>query len=128
MRSNLIVVSKDTLFIEAIELIAEHRITGLPVVEKGMNLVGVITEKDLLQLTYLLITNKFDRIKEYTVESLMTRDVVTCRSNDNLADICQCLVENPFRRIPIVDDDRLVGLITRKDLIFNSVGKRDKNY
>jgi CIC family chloride channel protein len=123
MQTNLVVVNKDTSFTEAIELIAEHRITGLPVVKNGMGLAGIVSEKDLLGLTYYLITGDFDRVKDHTVESIMTTDVVTFRPDDNLADICQCFIENPFRRVPIVEGHRLVGLITRKDLIFNSVGK-----
>ena len=123
MQTDLVVVNKHTPFIKAIELIAKHRITGLPVVEDGMNLVGVVSEKDLLTLTYHLITQNLDEIKKYTVESLMTKDVVTFQSDDSLADICRCLVENPFRRVLIVEGSKLVGLITRKDLIFTAVGK-----
>jgi CBS domain-containing protein len=69
------------------------------------------------------MTNNFDRIEKYTVESLMTKDVVTFSPDADLADICQCFIEKPFRRFPIVEGSRLVGLITRKDLIFSSVGK-----
>lgn len=123
MQTDLIVVNKNTPFIKAIELIAKHRITGLPVVEDGMNLVGVVSEKDLLVLTHHLITQNFDEIKKYTVESLMTKDVVTFHPDDSLADICRCLVENPFRRVLIAEGNKLVGLITRKDLIFTAVGK-----
>ncbi len=123
MQTDLIVVNKNTPFFKAIELIAKHRITGLPVVEDGMNLVGVVSEKDLLVLTYHLITQDFDEIKKYTVESLMTKDVVTFQPDDSLADICQCFVGSPFRRFPIVKDNKLVGLITRKDLIFNAIAK-----
>jgi acetoin utilization protein AcuB len=123
MQTDLIVVNKNTPFIKAIELIAKHRITGLPVVEDGMNLVGVVSEKDLLALTYHLITQNLDEIKKYTVESLMTKDIITFHADDNLADVCQCFVGSPFRRVPIVEGNKLVGLITRKDLIFTSVGK-----
>ena len=125
MQTDLVVVNKNTPFIKAIELIAKHRITGLPVVENGMNLVGVISEKDLLVLTYHLMTRNFDEIEKYTVESLMTKDVVTFQPDDSLAEICHCFVSNPFRRVPIVEGKKLVGLITRKDLIFTAVGEKD---
>lgn len=123
MQTDLIVVNKNTPFIKAIELIAKHRVTGLPVVEDGMNLVGVVSEKDLLVLTYHLMTDNLDQIRKYTVETLMTKDVVTFQPDDTLADVCQCFAGSPFRRVPIVQGSKLVGLITRKDLIFTAVGK-----
>lgn len=123
MQTDLVVVNEDTPFTEAIELIAKHRITGLPVVNDRMGLIGIVSEKDLLEITYYLITGKFNRIKGHTVSSIMTKNIVTFRPDDNLADICQCFMGKPFRRVPIVEGNRLVGLITRKDLIFHSVGK-----
>ena len=43
--------------------------------------------------------------------------------HDNLADTCQCFIEHPFRRVPILQGKKLVGLITRKDLIVSAIGK-----
>ncbi len=52
-----------------------------------------------------------------TVRSIMSTDVVTFDINDSLSDICQCLMESAFRRVPIVDNGRIVGIISRKDLL-----------
>ena len=123
MQKDLLVVRKDTLVTEALELIAKHKITGLPVVEKNMELIGVISEKDLLNIAYHLITGTPTALDNKTVESVMTTNVTTFRPDDNLADICQCFIEKPFRRIPIIKGKKLVGMITRKDLIISAIGK-----
>lgn len=123
MQEDLIVVRKDTPVTEALELIAKHKITGLPVVEKNMELIGIVSEKDLLGIAYHLITSTPTELENQTVEAFMTEDVTTFRPDDNLADTCQCFMEKPFRRVPIVQGKKLVGLITRKDLIVSAIGK-----
>ena len=47
----------------------------------------------------------------------MTEDVVSFDVKDDLIEICECLIQNDFRRVPIVADGRLVGIISRKDII-----------
>ena len=123
MQTDLIVVRKETPVNEALELIVKHKITGLPVVEKNMELVGIVSEKDLLGIAYHLITGTPTELQNKTVKAFMTTNITTFRPDDNLADTCQCFTEKPFRRVPIVDGKKLVGLITRKDLIISAIGK-----
>ncbi len=49
----------------------------------------------------------------------MTKEVVSFEQNEDLIAICECLVENNFRRVPIVADGKLVGIISRRDIIRN---------
>ena len=123
MQTELIVVRKDTLVTEAVELIAKYCITGLPVVEKDMRLIGIISEKDMLKLSYKLMTDVSKGAEDQTVESFMSRDIVSFRASDNLADVCQCFIDNPFRRVPVLEGVTLIGLITRKDIIISAIGK-----
>ncbi len=123
MQTDLIVVRKDTSVTEALEMIVEHKITGLPVVEKNMELVGIVSEKDLLGIAYHLITGTPTEMQNKTIEAFMSTKVTVFRPEDNLADACQCFMHNPFRRVPIVSGKKLVGLITRKDVIISAIGK-----
>jgi CBS domain-containing protein len=90
---------------------ALNNITGLPVVNDDGTMAGVLTEKDVLKLLY----HGLD--KPGTVEEFMTTNVVCFEQDDNLADITDCLMMNRFRRIPILNKGRLVGIISRKDII-----------
>ena len=125
MQTDLITVSQDTPILEAMELIVENRITGLPVVAEDMKLTGIISEKDILKIAYQVITGSYDPGPSTDkVKDFMTNDVITFRPHDNLADICQCFLDKPFRRVPVVEDGRLVGLISRKDIISFAFSKK----
>ena len=125
MQTDLITVSQDTPILEAMELIVENRITGLPVVGEDMKLAGIISEKDILKIAYQVIAGSYDPGPSTDkVKDFMTNDVIIFRPHDNLADICQCFLDKPFRRVPVVEDGRLVGLISRKDIISSAFSKK----
>ena len=111
MTSDVITVKKDTPINNAIEILLEKDITGLPVVEDDMTLIGVISEKDILSVLY---DSKNDSAK---VEDFMTKEIVSFEVHEEFINIYQCLINNNFRRIPIVADGKLVGIISRSDII-----------
>jgi CBS domain-containing protein len=112
MTTGILTVEKDTSVIEVIENIVESNVTGLPVVNKDMSLAGVITEKDVLKLSCDM-ENLKGKVAEY-----MTENVKHFGPDDSLIDICDCLIQNPFRRVPILDSrKRIIGLVSRRDMI-----------
>lgn len=127
MQSSLITVKQDTPVIEAINILGQNKITGLPVVDDDMTLVGLVSEKDVLSIAYHVLAdvagNAMDAKK---IGDIMTKDVVSFRLDDNLADICQCFMNKPFRRVPVLDNGKLVGIISRKDIIAHAFAKLDK--
>lgn len=127
MTTGLITVTEQTPVREAIDILAENKITGLPVIDGDNRLVGIISEKDILIMAYHKITHTCDEVvNSRKVSDVMTSEVISFRPDDNLADICQVIMSNPFRRVPVVDDDgRLVGLVSRKDIISFAFSKRE---
>ena len=111
MTKNVITVKKDVDIYDAMRTMVESNITGLPVVNDDMTLAGVITEKDVLKLLY----NVEDRPGK--VEEFMTQETICFDETDNLVDICECFVKNHFRRVPILADGKITGVISRKDII-----------
>jgi CBS domain-containing protein len=111
MKSGLLTVKKTTPIYEAMEILATKNVTGLPVVDDFMNLVGVVSEKDILKLLYN------PNAKPGLVQDYMTSDVVSFDKNASLFDICHCLIDNNFRRVPILDHGTLVGIISRTDIM-----------
>ena len=107
---NIITVDRNAPVYEAIYMLVANNITGLPVVD-GDNLVGIISEKDVLKLLYDV------EFLAGSVGEFMTTDLLTFEEQDNIADICQCLIDNSFRRVPILSDGKLVAILTRADLI-----------
>jgi CBS domain-containing protein len=107
----VVTATKDTSISEAVELMLEHRISGLPVVDDEQILIGVITEKDILPLY-----NTSRQPREIKVQDLMTTPVVSFNQDETLDDICACLVENDFRRVPVTSSGEIVGIVSRPDI------------
>ena len=111
MTGEVLSVKKDTLVREAIELMLIHQVAGLPVVADDMSLVGIITEKDVIKL-YKSPEEGLWR----TVEDYMTAPAFHFEQNERFEDICECLINNDFRRVPVVSNGKLVGLVSRPDV------------
>ncbi len=112
MTRNVLTVKKGTPIYEAVELMAKNNITGIPVVEDGMKLVGILTEKDVLNLFY---AHKHEKNK--TVGDFMSQTVVRFDRNTDLRDICDCLKDSNFRRVPVTSRGEVVGIVSRADII-----------
>lgn len=111
MNFGLLTLYPDDPLYDAMDLIARHHVTGLPIVDRGMNLLGIVTEKDVL------CSLADPEAVEGPVEKVMTRNVVTFHRHASLYEICECLIENDFHRVPILDGTRLVGIISRSDIL-----------
>jgi CBS domain-containing protein len=111
MSKDVVYVKRDTEVYEAIRTLEENDVTGLPVVNDDMTIAGIITEKDVLHLLYDT-ENKCTKVGDF-----MTKGVVSFNEDDSLIDITECLIENSFRRVPITSGGKLVGIISRKDII-----------
>ncbi|MEW6077165.1 MAG: CBS domain-containing protein [Thermodesulfobacteriota bacterium] len=110
MSASVMTVNTDVKINDVIKLLVKHNVTGLPVVDEEMNLLGMVTEKDVLKALY----NK-EKVK--TVQDLMSPNVTTFDENEDLIKVFKCLVENSFRRVPITSSGKLVGIISRRDII-----------
>ncbi len=112
MTKRVISVETNTPVYDALEYIAEHGISGLPVVEDDMSLVGIISEKDVLSLFY----NQDDN-EETTVDEFMTQPPIFFDVDESLLDVCDFLRKNIFRRVPITSKGKLVGIISIRDVV-----------
>lgn len=112
MTKHVISVKKETPIYKAIALLARNNISGIPVVEDDMTLVGVLSEKDTLKLFHLP-----KDAEDKTVGDFMTQQPISFDENDNLQDVCDCLTDSPFRRVPVTSKGKLVGIVSRRDII-----------
>ena len=93
---------------DALAMMAEYHIGGIPVVDEENRLVGIVTNRDL----------RFERRLDKKIDEVMTHEhLVTTHQQTNLTDAAQILQENKIEKLPVVDkENRLVGLITYKDI------------
>jgi len=111
MKTGLLTVKKATPVYEAMDIMATKNITGLPVVDDYMNLLGIVSEKDVLKLLY-----DPDALPS-VVGDVMTAGVTGFSQDTSLFEICCCLIENNFRRVPILNGGKLIGIISRTDIM-----------
>jgi len=111
MTRDVVTVRTTTVIYDAIRMMADGNITGLPVVDEDEKLMGIITAKDIMR--HLLNT----RGTEGEVQDCITTDVISFNENDDLLDAINTLVENKFRKVPIESEGKLVGIISRRDII-----------
>jgi CBS domain-containing protein len=108
-------LSPDTQIMKAVDFLLRHRVTGAPVVDADGTLMGMITETDLLKLVSEGIQG--EPPTEATVAEYMTPDVVTVPPTVDIYYVAGMFLKNKFRRLPVVKDGKIVGAITRYDLL-----------
>ena len=111
MTKHVIAISSEATIDEAISRILDHRVSGLPVVDAEGQLLGVISEIDVIDLVY-----EAD-IDADTVGDHMTRDIRALDTEATLDDAAGLFCAQSIRRIPVVREGRLVGILSRRDLI-----------
>jgi CBS domain-containing protein len=112
MSRRVMTLKPESRVVDVIRLLAEHKVTGAPVVSDDMHLLGMVTEKDILMM---LLYDK--NIKTKTVADLMTTQVISFAEEDDLMEVFKILVENNFRRVPILSNGTLTGIVSRRDII-----------
>lgn len=111
MTPNLVTVRPDASVEEAIELMLREQVSGLPVLDEGDRLVGVITEFALLAIAY------DRRVKNHTVSQHMTRDLITVGVDDPVNRVADLCIVHRVRRVPVIQNGRMVGVIARRDVL-----------
>lgn len=124
MTRTVVAVHEDSSADEAIELLLRHHVSGLPVIDADDHVVGIVTEFDLLARLYR------DTSAQTQVWECMSRDVQTVDEEQALTDIIDLLLSRRFRRVPVVSNGRLVGVIGRRDVmrVICETRKRMRNH
>jgi len=112
MTTHVITIHKDTPIFDAIDLMVNNSITGIPVVEDNSKLVGILSEQDVLRLLHT-----YEEEKDKSVSEFMTQPAIHFEENEPVEDICTCMMQNSIRRVPVTLNDKVVGLISRSDIL-----------
>ena len=127
MTRDLITFKPDQAVEEVIGLLIKHRISGGPVVDEEGQLVGVISEGDCIK--HISESRYFNMpLEDSKVSSRMIRDVETIDGNMNIFDAAKQFLNARRRRFPILEDGRLVGQISQKDILKATVQLKSQNW
>jgi CBS domain-containing protein len=101
----------------AAALLCSHGFTAAPVVDARGRLIGIASEADLVRGRIAPEGWVIEQRPDATVEEVMTPAPATMRSEDDLADVVALMLDSPVRSVPIVDNGKLVGIVTRRDVL-----------
>lgn len=137
MTKEVVTVSEDTTVEDLGRLLEENDISGAPVVNSKNQVVGIVSEGDLVSLDadihfphyfqfldsviFLESTKKFEervrKVAASTVKEIMTEDVVTVQNDMPVHQVATIMTDKKVDRVPVLDGDALVGIITQADIV-----------
>lgn len=137
MTREVITVGPEDKVEKVAKILVDHRISGIPVVDSDRHVLGIVTEKDLMikasELKVPFYITLFDSIifldnpirfnnnlKKYTasqVKDAMTRRVIVVDENTPVTEVVELMQNKRINRVPVVRHDKLVGIITRNDVL-----------
>jgi CBS domain-containing protein len=142
MTTNVVTVKPETRVAHIAQLLLDRRISGVPVVNADGQLVGIVTEGDLMRRPELgterhrgwwlrFFGDERARAEEYArahgsrAEQVMTRNVVTVSEETSLADIARLLEKHHIKRVPVVRGGGVVGIVSRANLLHGLAAQPD---
>lgn len=134
MTRDVISVPSDASILQAGELMLQHHISGMPVVDANGGVVGIVTERDFLRplgprgdvrrprwfevlAGRSTIPEAPERRRERKIADVMTSDPITVTEDMPLVDVVRLMEDRRIKRVPVVREGRLVGIISREDLL-----------
>jgi CBS domain-containing protein len=133
MTTTVVTVSPEMDISDAARIMLEHRISGVPVLEKSGKISGILTEGDLMRRAELVTTRRpwwlalvstpEERAKAYTkahgltVREVMTKNVVTINEGDSLDAVAMLFEERGIKRAPVLRGGKMIGIVSRANLL-----------
>ena len=114
MAKTLVTFKPDTNVLDAVHTLVEHRIAGAPVLDDQGSIVGMLSEFDCIKVA---LQAGYHGDYGGPVSDYMSRDVKTVNAEMSIVDLAQQFAEKGFRRFPVTDKNRLVGQISRRDVL-----------
>lgn len=129
MTSEVVLAAPDTPLDEAADTLVRRRLRAIPVVDDEGHVVGILTDRQVM--THFLPgledpdAGRPDRpavIRDGTVRDVMERTVMCVNENEPLGDVVRLMLDKEIERFPVVSDSRLVGFLTRGDIMRRLLG------
>ena len=109
---NVVTIRPEQTLREALVLLARYSIGALVVTDAAGGLVGILSERDIVREAV-----RNERFFDLTVSAIMTRDVITGQSRDDLSAVAMTMTNKRFRHLPVLDDGKIVGVISLGDIV-----------
>ncbi len=119
MSASLVTFTPDMDVMNAINVLVKNRISGAPVIDERGNLIGLLSEKDCMKVA--IQAGYYEQLGG-RVDDYMTKKVITVEADSSVLEVAKLFMEKGPRRYPVVEDNRLVGQISRRDVLRSLLG------
>jgi acetoin utilization protein AcuB len=123
MTTNIITLREEETILDAHSLMLKHKIRHLPIIDQEHRLIGIVSDRDIRDASPSIL-NKIDNqeaVLQMPIKSIMTTDVMTGHPLDFVEEIGAVFYEHKISCLPIVQDRKLVGIITNSDLLHSLI-------
>ncbi len=114
MKTRLITLSPDMDIVDAVKVLLKNRVSGAPVVDDENHLLGVFSEKSVMKF---LVEATYEQLPTNKIDGFMNREPRTIDENMALVSIAQIFLTSPWRRLPVLNDGKVVGQVSRRDVV-----------
>jgi len=113
---DIVTISPDATVRDLVALLATHNVGAAVVSSDGTSVAGIVSERDVVRRL-----NDNDAALSASVSEIMTEDVRTCEPSSSLDEVRSVMTEGRFRHLPVVEDGRLVGVVSIGDIVKNHI-------
>lgn len=117
--NSVVTIAPAATLTDAVKLLGEHRIGAVIVSSGDARVTGMLSERDIMRT----LAERGAAALELTVEQVMTRRVVTCSEADTVSAIMERMTRGKFRHVPVVENERLIGIISIGDVVKYRLGE-----
>jgi CBS domain-containing protein len=121
---DILTIEPSATLAAATKTLAQRRIGALVVTGADRRIVGIISERDIVRV----LDQKGTAVLDAPIAETMTRKVVTCALSDTIAVIMERMTEGKFRHVPVVEQGRLVGIISIGDVVKARLGELEREH
>ena len=114
MTRNVFTLKKNVSVVAAIRAILDHKITSAPVIDDEGRLIGMFSEKDSIKV---VLDAAYNQDMGGSVEEFMATNIETVQPEDNIVELAERFQNSAMRSFPVMDEDKLVGVISRTDVL-----------
>ncbi|HLQ98046.1 MAG TPA: acetoin utilization AcuB family protein [Candidatus Dormibacteraeota bacterium] len=122
MKRNVITLPPTASIHEALALLRQHHIRHIPIIDEEDHLVGIISDRDIRDALPSIFENESDHTDfQKSVQFIMSYPVITVHPLDFIEEIARIFYDEEFASLPVVSNNKLVGLITEKDMLYTLI-------
>jgi len=114
MNKDVITINQGATIVTVIETLLKNDISGAPVVNENNDMIGIITEKDCMRI---YVDSSYHDIPSGKVTDFMSSTVMSIASDKTILDAAKSFIDNSYKGLPVVDGNKLVGQISRRDVL-----------